>query len=128
LPTSLNGTLGISDLRPPDFQYEVSLAKLGGNDLKSIGFGFAPSLSPDGTGLVYMGPAVNGPADGLYITDLASGSTSLLPGTTTGDMDPLWSPDGSKIAFTRGPSSELIGAPGPYSISLTNIEGSNVRQ
>jgi hypothetical protein len=128
LPTGLSGTLAISDLLPPDFQYEVSLARLDGSDLKSIGFGFAPSLSPDGTHVVYIGPSVDGPADGLYITDLTSGSTSLLPGTTTGDMNPLWSPDGLKIAFTRGPSSGLIGAPGSYSVVVTDVNGSNFRQ
>jgi TolB protein len=128
LPTGLGGTLAISDLLPPDFQYEVSIASLDGSDLRSIGFGFAPSLSPDRTRVVYIGPSVDGPADGLYITDLASGNTSRLPGTTTGDLNPLWSPDGKKIAFTRGPSSGLIGAPGSYSVMVMNVDGSNVRQ
>jgi len=43
-------------------------------------------------------------------------------------MNPLWSPDGQQIAFTRGPSSGLIGAPGPYNIVLTNADGTNARQ
>jgi Tol biopolymer transport system component len=43
-------------------------------------------------------------------------------------MNPLWSPDGQTIAFTRGPSSGLIGAPGPYNIMLTNTDGTNARQ
>ena len=43
-------------------------------------------------------------------------------------MNRLWSPDGQTIAFTRGPSSGLIGAPGPYNIVLTNVDGTNVRQ
>jgi Tol biopolymer transport system component len=43
-------------------------------------------------------------------------------------MNPLWSPDGQTIAFTRGPSSGLIGAPGAYNIVLTNADGTNARQ
>jgi hypothetical protein len=128
LPAGLSGTLALADVPPPDYYYQVAVAKLDGSDTKPIGFGSAPSLSPDGTRVVYMGPAVDGPADGLYITDLASGNTSLLPGTTRGDMNPLWSPDSKKIAFTRGPSSGLIGAPGPYNIVVMNVDGSDFRQ
>jgi Tol biopolymer transport system component len=128
LPTDLSGTLAISHMLPSDFQYQVSVARLDGSDLKSINFGFAPSLSPDGTRVVYIGPWIDGPADGLYITDLASGNTSRLPGTTTGDLNPLWSPDGKMIAFTHGPASGLAGAPGSYTVVVMDVDGSNVRQ
>ena len=128
LPTGLTGTLALSRLQPPEFQYQAAVVKLDGSDLKTIGYGFAPSLSPDKTRVVYVGPAINRPADGLYITDIASGNTALLPGTTTGDMGPLWSPDGQKVAFTRGPSSGLIGAPGPYTLMVTDANGANLRQ
>jgi Tol biopolymer transport system component len=128
LPAGLSGTLAMSQLPPPDYYYQVAVAKLDGSSSRSLGLGSAPSLSPDGTRVVHIGPVVNNPADGLYITDIASGSTSLLPGTTRGDMNPLWSPDGQMIAFTRGPSSGLIGAPGPYNIMLTNVDGTNTRQ
>jgi TolB protein len=75
-----------------------------------------------------MGPWIDGPADGLYVTDLASGNTSRLPGTQTGDLNPLWSPDGTEIAFTRGPSSGLAAAPGPYTVVVMDADGSNLRQ
>jgi hypothetical protein len=128
LPAGVSGTLALAELPPPDYYYQVAVAKLDNNGSKSLGLGSAPSLSPDGTRVVHIGPVVNSPADGLYITDLASGNTTLLPGTTRGDMNPLWSPDGQTIAFTRGPSSGLIGAPGPYNIMLTNVDGTNTRQ
>jgi hypothetical protein len=127
LPTGLTGTLALFDVSPPTYNYSASVVKLDGSDLQSIGFGSAPSLSPDGTRVVYIGPNVDGPSDGLYIMDLASGNTTRLPGTTTGDINPLWSPDGSMIAFTRGPSSGLIGAPGPYNVVVMNEDGSNLR-
>jgi hypothetical protein len=128
LPAGLSGTLALAELLPPDYYYHVSVAKLDGSGSKSLGLGSAPSLSPDGTRMVHIGPVVDRPADGLYITDLASGNTTLLAGTTRGDMNPLWSPDGQTIAFTRGPSSGLIGAPGPYNIMLTNAGGMNAHQ
>jgi hypothetical protein len=127
LPAGLSGTLALAEL-PPDYYYHVSIAKLDGSGSKSLGPGSAPSLSSQGTRVVHIGPVVNSPADGLYITDLASGNTTLLPGTTRGDMNPLCSPDGQTIAFTRGPSSGLIGAPGPYNVMLTNADGTNARQ
>jgi TolB protein len=51
-----------------------------------------------------------------------------VPGTGLGDSGPLWSRDGQKIAFTRGPSSGLIGAPGPYNVMIMNVDGSDIRQ
>jgi len=112
----------------PAYNYEASVVQLDGSEKKSLGLGSAPSLSPDGTRVVYVSPSKDGPSDGLYITDLASGTRTHLLGTTTGDINSIWSPDGSKIAFTRGLSSGLIGAPGPYNIMVTNIDGSDSRQ
>ncbi|HRJ59375.1 MAG TPA: hypothetical protein PK152_04640 [Anaerolineales bacterium] len=128
LPSGLTGTLALSDLLPPTYNYEVSVAKLDGSGQKSYGFGFGPSLSPDGTRMVHQGPMNEGPSKGLYITDLASGNSAIVPGTGLGDAGPLWSRDGQKIAFTRGPSSGLIGAPGPYNVMIMNVDGSNIRQ
>jgi hypothetical protein len=128
LPTEISGTLALFDVVPPSYNYQASVVKLDGSILRSIGFGSAPSLSPDVTRVVYMGPSVGGPADGLYIMDLVSGNATRLPNTRSGDMNPLWSPDGSKIAFTRGPSSGLTGAPGPYHLVVVNSDGSDLRQ
>ena len=128
LPSSVTGTLALSDLLPPTYNYEISVAKLDGSGQKSYGFGFGPSLSPDGTRIVHQGPMNAAPSDGLYITDLSSGTSVIVPGTGLGDMGALWSQDGQKIAFTRGPSSGLIGAPGPYNVMIMNVDGSDTRQ
>jgi TolB protein len=71
---------------------------------------------------------LDGPADGLYITELASGNTVRLPGTIQGDWGPLWSPDGQKIAFTRSPSDDGVGASNPSHIMIVDVDGSNLRQ
>jgi WD40-like Beta Propeller Repeat len=128
LPSNITGTLALSDLLPPTYNYEVSVAKLDGGGQKAFGFGFGPSLSPDGRRIVHQGPANAEPSDGLYITDLSSGNSVIIPGTGIGDMGPLWSRDGQKIAFTRGPSSGLIGAPGAYNLMLMNVDGSDLSQ
>ena len=62
----------------------------------SVNAGF-PSYSPDGKKLVYRvwSPA----AKGLRILDLDTRATTIL--TTDPDNVPGWSPDGSKIVFTR---------------------------
>jgi hypothetical protein len=128
LPSNITGTLALSDLLPPTYNYEVSIAKLDGSGQKAYGFGFGPSLSPDGTRIVHQGPMYEGPSKGLYITDLASGNSAIVPGTGLGDSGPLWSRNGQKIAFTRGPSSGLIGAPGSYNVMIMNVDGSDIRQ
>ncbi|MGB8980907.1 MAG: DUF4179 domain-containing protein [Anaerolineales bacterium] len=128
LPSNITGTLALSYLLPPTYNYEVSVAKLDGSAQKAYGFGFGPSLSPDGTRIVHQGPMNEGPSKGLYITDLASGNSAIVPGTGLGDSGPLWSRDGQRIAFTRGPSSGLIGAPGSYNVMIMNVDGSDIRQ
>ena len=127
LPTGLSGTLAISDLLPPENHYQVSVGSLDGSDLKSIGLGFAPLLSPDGTRLVMWFDPSMAPQTVCTSQSWLPG-TSLLPGTSTGDLNPLWSPDGKRIAFTRGPASGLIGAPGPYRVVVMDMDGSNFRQ
>jgi len=60
-----------------------------------LGPGTWPSLSRDGTQAAYSG------FDGLRLVDLASGENRLVPGTTSNDYDPRFSPDGSQLAFRR---------------------------
>jgi hypothetical protein len=120
LPAGLTGRLAMARLSEADFYYRAVTVNLDGSALQERGQGNSPALSPDGSRLIYNGD------DGLRLVDLTTGNTTTLPGTTRSDRDALWSPDGSRFAFTRGPSSGPIGAPGPHSIFVASADGSNL--
>jgi dipeptidyl aminopeptidase/acylaminoacyl peptidase len=117
----LNGTLTIYS--------DDQIVNLKRSERKAINLGYASSsLSPDGSRVVHAITTDEGPSNGLYITDIASGIHTLLSGTTVGDSNPLWSPYGTHIAFTRGMDTGIIGNPGPHNIVVTNVDGSDFRQ
>jgi Tol biopolymer transport system component len=56
-----------------------------------------PSFSPDGTKIAFMG---HGEGDyDIYVADLGTGDTTRLTRSPGSDGWPVWSPDGSTIAF-----------------------------
>lgn len=68
--------------------------------------------------IVFWSDRTAGP--GLY-TITPGGTATKIPGTTSGDNQAVWSPDGSRIAFKSA-------SPSNYEISVMNADGSGRRQ
>lgn len=73
-------------------------------DLFKIRYVGQPQISPDGKYVVYVVSTMNGSKDrydtNLWLTDVASAHSRRL--TSTGhDSGPTWSPDSSRIVFSR---------------------------
>lgn len=121
LPSGLSGTLVLNDTLEPEFLYHVLTSDLNGENQIDRGLGREGSMSPDKQTLIYS------TSDGLKLLDLTTGQIDAVPDTSKRDGGAVWSPDGTMIAFTRGPASGLIGGPGPYSLILIDADGSNQR-
>jgi len=87
-----------------------------------------PKFSPDGSSLVFWSDrdAVSLGQFEIYLLDLASGTVTRLTDislteNTTQNREPVFSPDGTKIAFTSFRD-------GNYDIYLMDADGNNVQQ
>ena len=67
--------------------------------ISDVADGAALQWSPDGSRLAFAG-APDGRDPGVYVFDVASGSTEMVAAGWTGSLG--WSPDGSSIAVIRG--------------------------
>lgn len=116
----------------PGFIYSIGadgsdLTLLAGNNITNYGF---PSFSHDGSKVVFRtwpGTAENGTTVGtigLVIVDVASLQMTQL--TTKWDNLPAFSPDGSKILFTRRTNWDNIGD--KYDIFTMNPDGTGLTQ
>ncbi len=61
----------------------------------------SPSLSPDGTQVVYSWNGESGDNDDIYVQRVGSDSPHRLTTSPAPDLSPAWSPDGRQIAFVR---------------------------
>jgi hypothetical protein len=118
IPSWMTGTLVMKAISETDGTYHVYVVSLPGGKKEDLGKGFDPAISPNGKTVVYNSE------NGLVVVDLESKNSSILANTSKRDRGAVFSPDGSKIAFTRGPESGMNNAAGPYSIYISNFDGS----
>ncbi|HUF27865.1 MAG TPA: hypothetical protein VMM18_12895 [Gemmatimonadaceae bacterium] len=111
----------------PGYYYDiptVMVARADGADSAALGDGEEPDWSPDGERIVFQefrdcdGYYGNCRPVGLSVMNAdGSGLTSLT--SNTSDDEPAWSPDGSRIAFTR------MDPGGRRTLHLMNANGSS---
>jgi Tol biopolymer transport system component len=115
--TNLSRDIFVKDLTSGTFtRVSVSAAGTQGNDNS-----FTPVFSPDGSKIAFLSAAsnlvtgdTNGAAD-IFVKDLTTGTVTRVSVSGTGtqansnSMAPVFSPDGSKIAFLSNASNLVTG-------------------
>ncbi|MBO0847801.1 MAG: PD40 domain-containing protein, partial [Nocardioides sp.] len=94
------------------------------DDLTSIAIPSQPALSPDGTRVVYVVRTLDGDedrnVDQLWVVPATGGTPRRLT-SGTADTAPVWSPDGSLIAFLRDGQVHLLPADGGEPERLSDL-------
>ncbi len=87
----------------------------------------APSFSPDGTRFAFVWDGEQGDNRDIYATRLSAGAPFRLTSDPAEDHFPVWSPDGSWIAFRRstrgGQAIYVIPSDGGAERKLMDLEG-----
>jgi hypothetical protein len=86
--------------------------------LTSNGFSSAPSWSPDGTRIAYLGRRDLYSKNNIFITDLADGTTIRVTRSDGNYLTPRWSPDGTRLVFA---AYQTLGS---YEVFVVNVDGS----
>jgi len=104
---------------------KIFVADADGAHPKKIAEGALPEISPDSTRVAFNteGDAKNrpGPERHIAISDIVGGKVTVLPNIPSDNcFGPVWSPDGSKLAFS-------IMAEKEWHLGLVNSDGSGFR-
>jgi TolB protein len=100
----------------------IFVADADGTHQKKIAAGALPEISPDGTRVAFNTDEDSktrpGPERHIAIADLGTGKVTVLKGIPSDNcFGPVWSPDGSKLAFS-------IIAEKAWQLGLVNADGS----
>ena len=103
----------------------LSVADVDGTHQKKIATGAMPEVSPDGTRVAFNTVANAktrpGPERHIAVADVASGKVTVLKDIPSDNcFGPVWSPDGTKLAFS-------IMADDEWQLGLVNVDGSGFR-
>jgi TolB protein len=103
----------------------VWVANLDGTAAKKIAAGALPNISPDGARLAFNTSEDSktrpGPERHIALADLANGKVTVFKDIPSDNcFGPVWSPDGSKLAFS-------IMAEKDWQLGLVNADGSGFR-
>ncbi len=103
----------------------IFVADIDGTHAKKIAAGALPEISPDGTRIAFNTEGDSktrpGPERRIAIADVASGKVTILKDIPSDNcFGPVWSPDGTKLAFS-------IMAEKAWQLGLVNADGSGFR-
>jgi TolB protein len=103
----------------------IFVADIDGTHPKKIATGALPDISPDGTRVAFNTSADSktrpGPERHIAVANAGDGKVTILKEIPSDNcFGPVWSPDGSKLAFS-------IMADGEWHLGLVNADGSGFR-
>jgi TolB protein len=103
----------------------IFVADLDGTHAKKVAAGALPDISPDGTRIAFNTDEDSktrpGPERHIAIADLGTGKVTILKEIPSDNcFGPVWSPDGTKLAFS-------IMADKAWQLGLVNADGSGFR-
>ncbi|MEM1261017.1 MAG: hypothetical protein AAGH76_01340 [Pseudomonadota bacterium] len=73
------------------------------------GYEFYPALSPDGNVVAYAHSSPEQPVPDIYLLEIESGQSTRIVRPDTDDQWPVWSGDGTRIAYLSAPADTREG-------------------